>query len=146
PINWKRPKRETPNRAVRSLLMVALRIPPGPARVYSALFSAHGARVCDFGGLLTLRPRLHSESPPPATTAGRCRGLKRCFRARKKWQRLPWWLSIRCRCARPKVLLVADDLCHRQKLMVLQRRRPRPRRFWILAYRGSAAGEPLSSS
>jgi len=28
---------------------------------------------------------------------------------------------------RPKVLLVADNLCLRQQLLVLQRRKPRPR-------------------
>jgi hypothetical protein len=37
---------------------------------------------------------------------------------------------------RPKVLLIADNLCLRQQLLVLQRRKPRPRlkdadgRFW----------------
>jgi hypothetical protein len=42
---------------------------------------------------------------------------------------------------RPKALLVADNLCLRQQLVVLQRRMPRPRlegadrRFWILACR-----------
>jgi hypothetical protein len=42
---------------------------------------------------------------------------------------------------RPRVLLIADNLCLRQQLLVLQRRKPRPRftdadrRFWILAYR-----------
>jgi hypothetical protein len=42
---------------------------------------------------------------------------------------------------RPKVLLVADNLCLRQQLVVLQRRNPRPRfedadrRFWMLACR-----------
>jgi hypothetical protein len=42
---------------------------------------------------------------------------------------------------RPEVLLVADNLCLRQQLLVLQRHKPRPRltdadrRFWILAYR-----------
>src|SRR6516165_7373949 len=42
---------------------------------------------------------------------------------------------------RPKALLVADNLCLRQQLVVLQRRTPRPRlegpdrRFWILACR-----------
>src|SRR5262249_388657 len=42
---------------------------------------------------------------------------------------------------RPKVLLVADNLCPRQQLVVLQRHKPRPRleeadrRFWILACR-----------
>ena len=41
----------------------------------------------------------------------------------------------------PKALLIADNLCLRQQLVVLQRRKPRPRltdsdrRFWILAYR-----------
>src|SRR5215510_1108140 len=41
----------------------------------------------------------------------------------------------------PKALLIADNLCLRQQLLVLQRRMPRPRledvdrRFWILAYR-----------
>src|SRR5262245_37814088 len=39
----------------------------------------------------------------------------------------------------PKALLIADNLCLRQQLVVLQRRKPRPRledadrRFWILA-------------
>jgi len=42
---------------------------------------------------------------------------------------------------RPKLLLVADNLCLRQQLVVLRRRKPRPRleeadrRFWILACR-----------
>ena len=42
---------------------------------------------------------------------------------------------------RPRLLLIADNLCLRQQLLVLQRRQPRPgltdsdRRFWILAYR-----------
>jgi hypothetical protein len=42
---------------------------------------------------------------------------------------------------RPRVLLIADNLCLRQQLLVLQRRKPRPRltdvdrHFWILAYR-----------
>jgi putative transposase len=42
---------------------------------------------------------------------------------------------------KPKALLVAENLCLRQQLVVLQRRRPRPRllgadrRFWILARR-----------
>jgi len=41
----------------------------------------------------------------------------------------------------PKALLIADNLCLRQQLLVLQRRMPRPRledadrRFWILACR-----------
>ena len=43
--------------------------------------------------------------------------------------------------ARPKALLIADNLCLRQQLLVLQRRKPRPRledadrRFWVLACR-----------
>src|SRR5215469_6134243 len=42
---------------------------------------------------------------------------------------------------RPKALLIAENLCLRQQLVVLQRRHPRPRlsdtdrRFWILASR-----------
>src|SRR5215831_2421464 len=42
---------------------------------------------------------------------------------------------------RPRVLLIADNLCLRQQLLVLQRRKPRPRledadrRFWVLACR-----------
>ena len=42
---------------------------------------------------------------------------------------------------RPKSLLIAENLCLRQQLLVLQRRHPRPclrnadRRFWILASR-----------
>jgi hypothetical protein len=42
---------------------------------------------------------------------------------------------------RPRALVIADNLCLRQQLLVLQRRKPRPRlteldrRFWILAYR-----------
>jgi hypothetical protein len=42
---------------------------------------------------------------------------------------------------RPRLLLIADNLCLRQQLLVLQRRKPQPRltdadrRFWILAYR-----------
>jgi hypothetical protein len=41
----------------------------------------------------------------------------------------------------PKALLIADNLCLRQQLVVLQRRKPRPRledadrRFWVLACR-----------
>ena len=41
----------------------------------------------------------------------------------------------------PKALLIADNLCLRQQLLVLQGRMPRPRledadrRFWILACR-----------
>jgi len=41
----------------------------------------------------------------------------------------------------PKALLIADNLCLRQQLLVLQRRMPRPQledadwRFWILACR-----------
>jgi putative transposase len=51
---------------------------------------------------------------------------------------------------RPKALLVAENLCLRQELVVLQRRHPRPRlsdadrRFWILASRWfSDWGNPL---
>jgi hypothetical protein len=39
---------------------------------------------------------------------------------------------------RPKALLIADNLCLRQQLLVLDRRKPRPRledadrRFWVL--------------
>jgi putative transposase len=42
---------------------------------------------------------------------------------------------------RPKVLLIADNLCLRQQLLVLQSRKPPPRlmdadpRYWILACR-----------
>ena len=42
---------------------------------------------------------------------------------------------------RPRLLLIADNLCLRQQLLVLQRRKPRPRltdsdrRFRILVYR-----------
>ena len=42
---------------------------------------------------------------------------------------------------RPKVLLIADNVCLRQQLLVLQRQKPRPglkdtdRRFWVLACR-----------
>src|SRR5262249_22760668 len=42
---------------------------------------------------------------------------------------------------RPRLLLIADNLCLPQQLLVLQRRQPRPRltdtdrRFWILVYR-----------
>jgi hypothetical protein len=35
---------------------------------------------------------------------------------------------------RPKALLIADNLCLRQQLLVLHRRKPRPR-FWVLGYR-----------
>jgi putative transposase len=40
---------------------------------------------------------------------------------------------------RPKILLIADNLCLRQQLLVLKRQKPRPRlkdadrRFWVLA-------------
>src|SRR5262245_2044131 len=43
--------------------------------------------------------------------------------------------------AQPKALLIADNLCLRQQVLVLQRRVPRPRledvdrRFWIFACR-----------
>jgi putative transposase len=42
---------------------------------------------------------------------------------------------------RPKILLIADNLCLRQQLLVLKRQKPRPRlkdadrRFWVLACR-----------
>jgi hypothetical protein len=42
---------------------------------------------------------------------------------------------------RPKALLIADNFCLRQQLLVLHRRKPRPRledadrRFWVLACR-----------
>ena len=42
---------------------------------------------------------------------------------------------------RPKALLIAENLCLRQQLIVLQRQHPRPRlhdadrRFWVLASR-----------
>ena len=45
---------------------------------------------------------------------------------------------------KPKAFLVAENLCLRQQLLVLQRRHPRPRlpdadrRFWILACRWSS--------
>jgi putative transposase len=44
---------------------------------------------------------------------------------------------------RPKALLIADNLCLRQQLLVLHRSKPRPRledadrRFWVLACRWS---------
>ena len=47
---------------------------------------------------------------------------------------------------RPEALLIAESLCLRQHLVVLQRRHPRPRlsdadrRFWILASRCSLIG------
>ena len=53
---------------------------------------------------------------------------------------------------RPRLLLIADNLCLRQQLLVLQRRKPRPRltdsdrRFWIRRIGGSSAGKPLCSS
>jgi len=52
-----------------------------------------------------------------------------------------WLLWAFAAAMRPRVLLVADNLCLRQQLVVLQRRTPRPRleeadrRFWILACR-----------
>src|SRR5499433_1088241 len=52
-----------------------------------------------------------------------------------------WLLLAFAAAMRPRVLLVADNLCLRQQLAVLQRRTPRPRltdadrRFWILARR-----------
>jgi hypothetical protein len=42
---------------------------------------------------------------------------------------------------RPRMRLIAENLCLRQQLLVLQRRHPQPRlanadrRFWIIAYR-----------
>src|SRR5262245_12700021 len=51
---------------------------------------------------------------------------------------LPWAFAA---AMRPRLLLIADNVCLRQQLVVLQRRKPRPRleeadrRFWILAYR-----------
>jgi hypothetical protein len=53
---------------------------------------------------------------------------------------------------KPKALLVAENLCLRQQLLVLQRRQPRPylktvdRFFWYLQADGSAAGAIFSSS
>src|SRR5215467_7709280 len=52
-----------------------------------------------------------------------------------------WLLWAIAAAMRPRLLLIADNLCLRQQLLVLQRRMPRPRledadrRFWILAYR-----------
>src|SRR6516225_2085649 len=52
-----------------------------------------------------------------------------------------WLLWAIAAAMRPRVLLIADNLCLRQQLLVLQRCKPRPRledrdrRFWILAYR-----------
>jgi hypothetical protein len=49
---------------------------------------------------------------------------------------------------RPKVLLIADNLCLRQQLLVLQRRKPRPRlmdadrRYWIPACRWFVGWRP----
>ena len=51
---------------------------------------------------------------------------------------LPWAFAA---AMRPRLLLIADNVCLRQQLVVLQRRKPRPRleeadrRFWIFAYR-----------
>ena len=53
---------------------------------------------------------------------------------------------------RPKALLIADNLCLRQQLVVLQRRKPRPRsrledvdrRFWIFACRWFSGWSNLS--
>jgi hypothetical protein len=50
-------------------------------------------------------------------------------------------LCVLAAAVQPKALLIADNLCLRQQLVVLQRRKPRPRledvdrRFWILACR-----------
>ena len=38
-----------------------------------------------------------------------------------------WLLWAFAAAMRPRVLLVADNLCLRQQLLVLQRRKPRPR-------------------
>jgi len=52
-----------------------------------------------------------------------------------------WLLWAIAAAMRPRLLLIADNLCLRQQLLVLQRRKPRPRlrdadrHFWILAYR-----------
>src|SRR5215469_15779708 len=52
-----------------------------------------------------------------------------------------WLLWAFAAAMRPRALLIADNLCLRQQLLVLQRRTPRPRleeadrRFWILACR-----------
>jgi hypothetical protein len=53
--------------------------------------------------------------------------------------RFPLWAILAA--LRPKALLVAENLCLRQQLLVLQRRQPRPylktidRFFWVLASR-----------
>src|SRR5215510_5061024 len=60
------------------------------------------------------------------------------MRERSMFRCLLWAIAA---AIRPKVLLVADNLCLRQQLVVQQRRKPRPRledvdrRFWILACR-----------
>src|SRR5499427_9012124 len=60
------------------------------------------------------------------------------MRERSMFRCLLWVIAA---AIRPKVFLVADNLCLRQQLVVLQRRKPRPRledvdrRFWILACR-----------
>ena len=52
-----------------------------------------------------------------------------------------WVVRVIAAFFRPKASLVAENLCLRQQLLVLQRRHPRPRlqdqdrRFWILASR-----------
>src|SRR5262245_2240023 len=57
-----------------------------------------------------------------------------------------WLLWAFAAAMRPRVLLVADNLCLRQQLAVLQRRTPRTRleeadrRFWILACRWFSGG------
>jgi hypothetical protein len=54
---------------------------------------------------------------------------------------LRWLLWVIAAAIRPKMLLVSDNLCLRQQLLVLKRRKPRPRlknadrRFWVLACR-----------
>src|SRR5215831_5236266 len=60
------------------------------------------------------------------------------MRERSMFRYLLWAFAA---AMRPRLLLIADNLCLRQQLLVLQRRQPRPRlrdadrRFWILAYR-----------
>jgi hypothetical protein len=58
------------------------------------------------------------------------------------------WVSAAA--VRPKVLLIADNLWLRQELLVLQRRKPRPRlkdadrRFWVLACRSPISEPPVT--
>src|SRR5215475_85060 len=64
------------------------------------------------------------------------------MRERSMFRCLLWAFAA---ATRPRLLLIADNLCLRQQLLVLQRRQPRPcltdsdRRFWILAYRWFAS-------